>query len=156
MPSITFTRKHILEALAIKGHVHRKWLEVLPPYAFENTRERQGRRYNGRDLLFFLIVQFLIENYGMSLDVIARFSQNMAKFLDRPISMSFTGYLVINIDTGEIKVAQAGLMVEPSVIMPLETPLKRYRVYLGHDIDEPKQSVLPFAFEMLNNNRKSG
>ncbi|MCL4470095.1 MAG: hypothetical protein M1547_02935 [Gammaproteobacteria bacterium] len=154
MPSITFTRKHILEALAIKGHVHRKWLEVLPPYAYENTRERQGRRYNGRDLIFFLIVQFLIEHYGMSLDIIARFSQNLARFLDKPLSMSATGYLVINIDMGEIKVAQTGLTVEPSIIMPLETPLKRYRAYLGHDIDEPKQSTLPFAFKMLNNRKR--
>lgn len=155
MPSITFTRKHMLEALAIKEHVHRKWLEMLPPYAYENTRERQGRRYNSRDLLFFLIVQFLIERYGMSLDVIAGFSQNLAMFLDKPILMSATGHLVINIDTGEVKAVQAELVVEPSVIMPLQTPFARYRTYLGHDINEPQQTALPFAFEMLSN-RKSG
>jgi len=155
MARITFTRKHMLEALAIKAHVLRKWLEVLPPYAYENTCERQGRRYNGRDLYFFLIVQFLIERYGMGLDVIARFSQNLARFLDKHISMSAAGYLVINIDMGEIKIADTGLTVEPSVIMPLETPMTRYRAYLGYDNDEPKQSTLPFAFEMLNN-RKIG
>jgi hypothetical protein len=155
MPSITFTRKHMLEVLATKEHVHRKWLEVLPPYAHEDTHERQGRRYDGRDVIFFLVVQFLIEHYGMSLEVIARFSQNLSGFLDKPMSMSFTGCLIIDIDTSEIKIAQSGLMVGPSIVLPLEVPLKRYRAYLGQEIGEPQQSALPFALEMLSN-RKSG
>ena len=72
---ITFTRKHMLEALDIKEHVLRKWLEMLPPYSLEDTRERQGRRYTGRDLLFFLIVQFLIEKFGISPESISRYAK---------------------------------------------------------------------------------
>ena len=155
MTSISFTRKNMLEALGIKEHVHRKWLEILPPYAYEDTRERQGRRYTSRDLLFFLIVQFLIEKYGISLEAIAQFSENLSTFLGKPISMSSSGYLVINIETGDIKLAQGSVTFEPSVLMPLNESLKRYKAYLGHDIDEPQQSALPFVFGMLSN-RKSG
>lgn len=155
MSSITFTRKHMLEVLVTKEHVLRKWLEILPPYAHENTHERHGRRYDGKDLIFFLIVQFLIAHYGMSLEIIARFSQNLSEFLCKPISMSVTGCLLINIDTNEIKIAQSELTVAPSIVMPLEVPLKRYRAYLGQDIDEPQQFALPFALAMLDK-RKSG
>lgn len=155
MPCITFTRKHMLEALAIKEHVFRKWLDMLPPYTYENTCERHGRRYNGKDLLFFLIVQFLIENYGMTLEIIASFSQSLSEFLGKPISISATRYLVISINTGEIKMAQSGMKIEPCIIMPLETPLQRYKAYLGQDIDKPQQSALPFVFEILSK-RKDG
>ena len=154
MASITFTRKNMLEALAVKEHILRKWVDVLPPYAQENTEERHSRKYTGSDLLFFLIVKDLIETYGMNLNTIAKFSQNLTNFLLKPLSVSSPGCLRINLLTTEVSIALGSTAIGPIVLLSLDEPLKNYRLYLGYPIDEPQQTSLAFGLEMLGG-RKS-
>jgi len=155
MASITFTRKNMLEALTIKEHILRKWVEVLPPYSQENIEERCSRKYTSRDLLFFLIVKDLIEIYGMNLTTIAKFSQNLANHLFKPLSVSSPSYLRINILTTEVSTAIGVVTNEPMILLSLDEPLRNYRSYLGHPLDEPQQSSLAFGLEMLSARKSS-
>ena len=140
----------MLEALIIKEHILRKWVEVLPPYSQENIEERCSRKYTSRDLLFFLIVKDLIEIYGMNLTTIAKFSQNLANHLFKPLSVSSPSYLRINILTTEVSTAIGVVTNEPMILLSLDEPLRNYRSYLGHPLDEPQQSSLAFGLEMLS------
>lgn len=78
------TAKSIREALDVKPHQLRRWLEALPPYVNQHTEERSARRFTAGDLIFLALVQELETRYGLTLSAISRFSRSLYTVVHGP------------------------------------------------------------------------
>ncbi|HHJ20830.1 MAG TPA: hypothetical protein ENJ84_13555 [Gammaproteobacteria bacterium] len=93
---ITIKTKDICDTLNIGRHQLRAWTDTLAPYCNRKTKERSAFRYDSADLLYFALVKHIIENFGLSLPFIARFSEALYSCVREPQSLTHPSFLFIS------------------------------------------------------------
>jgi hypothetical protein len=93
---ITIKTKDICDALNIGRHQLRSWTDALAPYSYRQTKERSAFKYDSADLLYFALVKHIIENFGLSLPFVARFSEALYSCVREPQSLTQPQFLFIS------------------------------------------------------------
>ena len=156
MKPLQLTRKHILDALEIKQHLFRQWMECLEPYRSQESQMRVPREFSRADLIFFSIIKSLRVDFHFSLESIKPFSENLARCLASPIPATGSRSLFINLKTGEVSLYQQDF-VETGLTVELESHITLCNTFLGL-IETDSQTHLPFGlFEIhsRHGNRKA-
>lgn len=93
---ITLKTKDICDALNIRRHQMRSWVEQLAPYSHRKKRERSACKYDSADLLFFAVVNDITDKFHLPLNFIATFSESLHICLREPRDSTVNAYLFIN------------------------------------------------------------
>jgi hypothetical protein len=146
------TANHVREFVGMSRTDFQRWLNILPPYAAQQTQARKARIFEARDLVFFATVRFLTGEVGMRLDAVSRFSDSMrndlAKLSDlstesRWISLVFSSDAGWSINTDILQDSEVHLKVDVTQIW------FRVHQFLGLTSDWT-QSNLPLGLIPVN------
>jgi hypothetical protein len=154
MSHIVLTRRHIMDALEVKPHVFREWAENLEPYRSQPTQERVPRKFGRRDLLFFCIVKWLIAEFQLPINVIARFSGNLAECLAKPMSTTTPGCLFVNVSSGTVSPIRI-LTAESGIVIELAPHIRSCNAFFDTS-EDTEQTSLPFGLTDIVAQRRKG
>lgn len=136
----------MLDALGIKLHVFRKWVENLDPYASQEVISRGKRIFGRQDLMFFSIVFSLINDFGMRMDMIAKFSKTLHELLDSQLPFLTPGSVFFDIETYSVSPIRT-IIQGSGFIVDLSPHIQRCASYFNNA--QPRGNlVLPFEPEI--------
>jgi len=145
--TVSLKTKDICDALKIGRHQLRVWADTLPPYCQRETKERSARRYDPADLLYFAVIQYITNNFYLSLPFITRFSEELYSCIREPQSLTANPFIFIS-SKGEActrlnidQVNQEGIVVN---LQPAQTLVYQF---LGLS---PQQAQLPLDLMEVN------
>lgn len=78
-------RLEVLEALGIRAHVLRQWVEAFDPMKSRPTEAREASAYSVVDLLFLAVIKELMGT-GLSKRAVRSFSADLHRLLHRPLA----------------------------------------------------------------------
>lgn len=146
----------VAQFLGLKKHVLRKWLQLLEPIASRPSRERSASEFNAADLLFLEVARILVCEAGMSIESVAKFSEQLFDVLQRPWSLNPEESLVLSRSfAGQWQFSRQSSSPAVSIEIPLGTA--RMKIFQALGVSESwQQSELQLGLMATDMQKRHG
>ncbi|ODS23667.1 hypothetical protein AB835_07635 [Candidatus Endobugula sertula] len=144
---ITLKTKDICDALDIGRHQLRAWTDGLEPYCLRETRERSACRYDSADLLYFAVIKHIVDNCGLTLPFVAKFSQQLYLCIREPNSLTSSPFLFITNKGNSCKRLNLDKVTQEGTIIDLQPANILVYQFLGLS---SQQGQLPLGLREVN------
>ncbi len=137
--TVTLKTKDLCEALSIGRHQLRIWTDTLAPYSAQTTKARSARCYDPADLLFFAVIKHIDDIFGLAVQSMARFSNDLYVCIREPQSLTIQPYIFINIVNNQCERLDLNMSSREGIIVDIQPAQLRVCQFLGLS---PQQSQL--------------
>ena len=137
--TVTLKTKDLCEALSIGRHQLRVWTDMLPPYSVQKTKARSARCYDPADLLFFAVIKHIDDVFGLTLQSMARFSNELYFCIREPQSLTGQSYIFISVADDKCERLSINMSSREGIIVDIQSAQLRVCQFLGLS---PQQSQL--------------
>ncbi|MCG8317103.1 MAG: hypothetical protein MI976_28115 [Pseudomonadales bacterium] len=127
-----FTLKDIRNALRITPYQAREWVKRTPPFNLRQTTERVAQQFTAQDLIFFSVIQRLVQDFGISLSVIAQFSHALYDKLPDFLTLRNSSVIYVSLpDGGCYGLLDQNQIITDGIVIDLAPSKEAIVTYLG-------------------------
>lgn len=134
--------------MAIQRHQFRVWTNTLLPYSEMPVKERSARLFSVADLLFFSVVKRMENEFGFSIKLISKFSENLYKFTREPRNFQSPTFIFIDVFTGKVILHETQSSNDEGLVFDMNKSYQFISKYLGL-IPVSSQKELPFGLQKV-------
>ncbi|MFC1750512.1 MerR family transcriptional regulator [Pseudomonadota bacterium] len=136
--TVVLKTKDICEALSIGRHQLRIWTDILSPYNKQQTKARSARHYTPADLLFFAVINHLEDTFGLTPQVISRFSNELSSCIREPQSLVIDTFFFINVEKNVCERLDNRVSAKEGIIVDIKPAQMLVCEFLGLSVQQPQ------------------
>lgn len=139
--SLSLKAKDLCNALDIERHQLRVWVEVIPLFSRQKTKERSATQYKMTDLFFFAVVKHIHQNFGVPISFIANFSDLLYACIIKAEGNKKSSFVFISKGGSDCRLVELGELCDEGMVVSLQPARKLLFSYLGLSFEHSQMAL---------------